>query len=148
MAAPAGWVHEPVEPGPMAAKLVLRLPRAEGDDENGQVRITHYPNMRGMDEANINRWIGQVKRPDGTSYSKEEAGVTVTEMGNARLTMLDLSGQVQATMRGEPKPNHRMIAAIVDHPRGPHFVVASGPAATVEEWEDEILAFLKSAKAQ
>jgi hypothetical protein len=34
----------------------------------------------------------------------------------------------------------------VDHPKGPHFVVAAGPAASMNAWEADIIKFLKSAE--
>lgn len=148
MVVPAGWVVEPIQPGPMAAKAVFRLPRAEGDDEDAEVRVTYFPKMKGMDDANIQRWLGQVKHSDGSSYTREEANVSVTESGSVRVTMLDMRGTVSATMRGEPKANHRMIAAIIDHPEGPHFAVAAGPEATMAKWHDEIVTFLKSASVK
>ena len=40
-----------------------------------------------------------------------------------------------------------MIAAIVDHPQGPHFVKITGGVATMKRWEESIDAFLKSAQA-
>ena len=48
--------------------------------------------------------------------------------------------------QGEAKPNHRLIAAIVDHPKGPHFVKASGSVECMKRWEASILAFLESAQ--
>jgi hypothetical protein len=39
-----------------------------------------------------------------------------------------------------------MIAAIVDHPKGPHFVKATGGIPSMKQAEEAIFAFLKSAK--
>jgi hypothetical protein len=132
----------------MAPKCIITIPRAEGDDEDGEVRVTHFPGMKGMDDANIERWLGQVRHSDGSTYSRDEANVSVQELGNVRLTMLNMSGIVSATMTSQPKAEHRMIAAIIDHPDGPHFVVASGPTATIEKWHDDIVAFLTSASVE
>jgi hypothetical protein len=48
------------------------------------------------------------------------------------------------TMRDTGKPDHRMIAAIIDHPKGPHFVVVAGPIEAMKTWEADIMKFLKS----
>jgi len=69
-------------------------------------------------------------------------------VGPVRITMVDLSGTVKLTMRDAAKPNQRMIAAIVDHPQGPHFVVSAGPGDSMEKWAVRIDAFLKSAKPE
>ena len=118
-----------------------------GDQEDGMVRITHYPGMKGIDEANIDRWVAQVRHSDGTPSTRDDAGIKVTEKGNVRLTVADLSGNVKATMRATSRPNSRMIAAIVDHPQGPHFIVATGSIGTIQRWEGAIRAFLDSATA-
>lgn len=147
MTVPIGWVAQTVPPGPMAPKRVYTLPRADGDEEDGMVRITHFPGMKGMDKANIDRWLAQVLQTDGTPSTRDDADIKVIEGGHVRLTLVDVSGAVKATMRATPRPNSRMIAAIVDHPQGPHFVVATGSIGTIQRWEGAIRAFLDSATA-
>ena len=145
MSVPKGWVSQTVMPGPMAPKRVYTLPKADGDHEDGMVRITHFPGMKGMDKDNIDRWLAQVGHSDGTPSTRDDADIKVIEAGNVRLTLVDVSGAVKATMRAAPKPGSRMIAAIVDHPQGPHFVVATGSIRTILKWEGAIRAFLDSA---
>lgn len=147
MMVPEGWVSQAVPPGPMAPKRVYTLPKADGDEEDGMVRITHFPGMKGKDKANIDRWLAQVRHADGTPSTRDDAGIKVTEKKNVRLTVADLSGIVKATMRATPRPSSRMIAAIVDHPQGPHFIVATGSIGTIQRWEGAIRAFLDSATA-
>lgn len=148
MTIPEGWVHEPTPSGPMAAAAVFKLPKAEGDADDGMVRVTHFPNMKGMDDSDIQRWLGQVSKADGTPNTMADAKLTTADVGPIKLTTLDVSGNVKATMRAEPMPNGRMLAVIVDHPEGPHFVVATGSVATVKRWETSVDAFLKSAKVK
>ena len=150
MTVPEGWVEEKVEPTPMGPKAIYRIPKLDAAGEDGMVRITHYPNMKGKDkdDMNIDRWLGQVSKPDGQPLTRSDAKITTTEVGPVRLTVVDLSGSAKMTMRDTAKPNQRMIAAIVDHPQGPHFVVSAGPAASMEKWAAQIDAFLKSAKVE
>lgn len=147
---PAGWTRQATGGGPMAAVAVYSLPKAEGDEDDAELRITHYPKMKGMDAMNIKRWVGMVHKPDGTAFTPAEVAPVITDLKNVRLTVVDLSGAIQSggMMRGPvvSKPNSRLIAAIVDHPQGPHFVKITGPQKTVEKWADAIDAFLKSAK--
>jgi len=145
---PKGWVQDQIPASPMAPQAIFKLPKADGDSEDASVRITYFPSMKGKDDMNIERWIGQVTKPDGKPFTKEEAKTAKSEMGNVRLTILDLTGNVKMTGWNEAKPNHRMIAAIVDHPEGPHYVVAGGPVKTMEKWAKDVDAFLKSAKAR
>jgi len=148
MTVPDGWVERPVEPGPMAAKAVFAIPSGDGSGDEGSVRITHYPGMKGKNDLNINRWLAQATRDDGTPTSRDEAKIEREEWGKIHLTILDVRGNVKATMRGTAQPGGRMIAAIVDHPQGPHFIVATGKAALITKSEADILAFLHSAKVQ
>ena len=153
---PEGWVEEKVEASPMGPKVVYRIPKLDAAGPvdrlagDGMVRITHFPNMKGKDkdDMNIDRWLGQVSKPDGQPLTRSDAKITTTEVGPVRLTVVDMSGSVKMTMRDTAKPNQRMIAAIVDHPQGPHFVVSAGPAASMEKWAAQIDAFLKSAKVE
>lgn len=145
---PDGWKAGDIGTGPFPPVAVFNLSAVEGDAEGPQVRITHYPAMKGKDDMNLQRWLGQVTKEDGSSYSMDEAQLMVEEMGNVRLKVIDLSGNVKATMRDTPRPDNRMIAAIVDHPKGPHFVVAFGPRKSMEHWAGSIKLFLASAKFQ
>lgn len=147
---PEGWIEEKVETTPMGPKAIYRIPKLDAAGEDGMVRITHFPNMKGKDkdDMNIDRWLGQVTKPDGQPLTRSDAKITTTEVGPVRLTVVDMSGSAKMTMRDTAKPNQRMIAAIVDHPQGPHFVVTAGPAASMEKWAAQIDAFLKSAKVE
>ncbi len=143
---PAGWESQQIQPGAMAPKAVYQIPPTKAGEEPGVIRITHYPEMKGKDDSNIDRWIGQVTKADGTPATRADAKVEKVETGNIRLTTVDVSGNVKMTMRDTGKPDQRMIAAIVDHPKGPHFIVAAGPASAMKEWEAYIFKFLKSAE--
>lgn len=131
----------------MAALASYRLPRVEGDGEDATVRISHYPSMKGKDDPNIDRWISQVRRPDGQPAKREDAKITTFELGAVRVTVVDVSGAIAMGMMGggDVRPDYRAINAIVDHPNGPHFVRASGPAKTIEKWAASIEDAIRSA---
>lgn len=149
LTAPEGWVWEPVEPTPMGPVAVFKLPRAEGEPEDGSVRITHFPAMKGKDDMNIDRWLKMVRQADGKPHTRETAKLTVTEQGPIKTTVIDMSGTVDNSMSGggAASPGTRMIAAIIDHPKGPHYVRVTGTLKTVEKWQTQVDAFLKSVKA-
>ena len=42
------------------------------------------------------------------------------------------------------KPNWRMLAAVVETPRGPYYVKLVGPDATVQRWKESYQAFLQA----
>ena len=146
---PKGWMRQPQDKrGPMSPKAVYTIPGVKAEDAAGTVRVTHFPAMKGKSDLNIQRWLGQVTKADGRPSTRKDATITLTEIGKVHLTIVDLSGSVRITMRQTPKPDHRLIACIVDHPRGPHFVVVAGGETQMKRWQDEIYAFLKSAKVR
>lgn len=146
---PSGWQSQEVEKAPMAPVAVFKIPKGDGADD-GMVRITHYPNMKGkdMDDRNIDRWVGQVTKPDGSPMTRADAKISTSEAGGVKITTVDITGSVKMTMRDSAKGGHRMIAAILDHPKGPHFVVTAGPTASMDKWAAQIETFLKSAKTE
>lgn len=151
---PAGWKSKPVVGDrPMGPVALFEIPRVEGDKSDPEVRITHYPNMKGMDDANITRWVRQVRRPDGQPASEADAKIHEETLGPVRLKIVELSGTVATSMAVDANDPHgakaqqRMIVAILDHPKGPHFVRIVGDVATMAKWEPKIQEFLHSAKA-
>lgn len=143
---PEGWQKAEVDPSrPMAPVAIFNLP-AEGEGSPAEVRITYFPNMKGMDDMNINRWVQQVNK-NGAPAQLSDAQVTEETQGMVRLKVVDLEGNVQSSM-GDPataQNNQRLIAAIVDHPQGPHFVRVTGDADVVNAWADSVFEFLRSA---
>ncbi|MGB0715153.1 MAG: hypothetical protein ACPGXK_04700 [Phycisphaerae bacterium] len=146
---PAGWVEEAVTPSPMGPKAVFNLPTEAGKPACS-VRITHYPNMRGrpgMDDMNINRWLAQVKKSDGSAITREDANVQEIDLGDVKLIVVDATGVIAGGMGVETSlAERRMISAIVKHANGPHFVKVTGAADAMGKAADSIMTFLKSAK--
>jgi hypothetical protein len=148
MTIPKGWMPEAAAPGPMAPKAVFRLGGVADDPTGCSVRVTYFPGMKGMDRQNIDRWISQVRQPDGTASTREHAQISSIENGNVRVTLVDITGSVNTSMDGQGggKPDFRLVAAIVDHPKGPHFIKASGKTESMAKWNASIRAFIESAQ--
>ncbi|MEE9295372.1 MAG: hypothetical protein V3W34_10485 [Phycisphaerae bacterium] len=148
---PQGWVSQ--DPGmttssfALSRKAQFRLPKADNEPEDAVVAITHFPNMKGMDQANLQRWYGQFEQPDGRA-TVEVATRAEYRIGEVLITLVDIPGTMRSggpMMGGGPrKENFRMLAAIVNHKQGPHFVKVTGPAAVVERFKPSVVAFLKS----
>ncbi len=146
LTAPEGW--QPMEPavpsnsafqvaGPLA---VFKLEKANDDDTDAVVRLTHFPGMKDIPiQAQLDRWFGMVSQPDGSS-TKEAAKVESWEANGVKVTVADMTG----TMTSE-SGSVRMISAAIEHPNGPHFVKAVGSADTIERWHDSIMEYLKTA---
>src|ERR1041384_3439741 len=62
---PAGWVEEQRTSSMRVAQY--KLPKAEGDTEDASLVLYYFgPGQGGSVTANIDRWISQMKQPDGS----------------------------------------------------------------------------------
>lgn len=149
LTAPDGWqAMDPGAPsnsgfrvaGPIA---VFKLEKVEGDAQDAVVRLTHFPGMRNIPvQAQLDRWFGQVSQPDGSS-TKEKSKVDTWEKDGVKISVADMTG-----MMPPESGTVRMIAAVIEHPKGPHFVKAVGPVDTIEHWRESIITYLKSSRLE
>lgn len=149
MKVPETWEVEPIAPGPFAAKAAFRIPAGE-NGETCSVRVTHYPNMKGKNDMNIERWASQIIKPDGTPATKDSAMITISSNaeGTIELTMVEIEGSLRSGMQasGPVVPNQRLMAGILDHDQGPHFVKITGSIEAMTKVDESIGAFILSAK--
>lgn len=147
MTIPDGWTRLAVKPGAFSAKAAFQLPGGAGDDAGCRVRVTHYPGMKGKNDLNIQRWLSQVKQADGSASTRDNAKVSTVARDDVTMTLLDVTGVVNTSMdgTGAGQTDYRLIAAILDHPDGPHFIKASGDSKSMAKWAESISAFLESA---
>ncbi len=148
---PAGWVKE--TPASNMRKAQYRLPHAEGDEEDAELAVFNFgPGQGGTVDSNIDRWVGQFANPDGSPV--EKAGkVTEKTVAGKTVTIVDVSGTYITSMApmmasGPPKPNYRMLAAIIDSSQGPWFFKLTGPHDTVQKWESSFYEFTETLRTQ
>jgi hypothetical protein len=145
-AAPSEWIEE--SPSSPMRRAQYRLPRAAGDAEDAELIVFHFPGQGGSVQANMDRWVGQFSKKDG-SAAADSAKISKRESANVPLTILDVEGTYSPSggpmmQRGSPKPNYRMLAAIAETPAGPWFFKLTGQKSTLEKWEKGFLGFLDS----
>lgn len=144
---PPGWIEEERTSSMRVAQY--RLPKVEGDTENGSVVLYYFgQGQGGSTAANIERWVGQMKQADGSS-SKAVAKEASFDVNGLKVTTVDVAGTyVAETTPGsgtfENKPGYRLQAAVVETPNGPYFLKLIGPEKTVARWSESFLSFLKS----
>jgi hypothetical protein len=141
---PEGWVFMSPNSSMRTAEFVL--PVTTGDTEDANMVIFYFGGGGGSIEANLERWMGQVKQPDGRP-SRSVAKVDEFMANGLKMTVLDVTGTfVAPIVPGQPeannKPNFRLIAAVIETPGGPYFVRLTGPARTVAKWKPSVNAFL------
>jgi hypothetical protein len=146
--APDGWKPRPAASAMRLAEFVL--PKAQGDPDDADVIVYFFGGQGGDVEANITRWIGQMQQPTGKK-STDVAKRTSRTVNGMSLTMVDVAGTYTAEMSPGAsehynKPGYRMIAAVLQTPKGPHFIKLVGPARTADKWKASFDTFLSSLK--
>jgi hypothetical protein len=145
--APDGWTTE--KPSSAMRVAQYKLPKVEGDKEDGSLVLYFFGSSQGgTAQANIDRWIGQMQHPDGSS-SKDKAKTETLTINGLKVTTVDVSGTYTAEMAPgsgsfHNDANYRLRAAVVESPKGNYFVKLTGPAKTIAHWEQSYTNYLKS----
>jgi hypothetical protein len=142
---PADW-------SPVAVSSSMRLAQWSYGKSSEIVVFYFGQGQGGGVEANLERWYGQFVQPDGAS-TRDRARVTKSEIGELRVTRVDIEGTYAAPVRPgaaerHNEPNYRMIAAVVEGPSGPWFVRFLGPKAEVSRGEASFDRFLSTLRLE
>jgi hypothetical protein len=124
----------------------------EGGAGAAELTVFHFAGMGGGVDENLQRWLGQFRKPDGASgpvdsrrERAELAGMVVHRI-EARGTF---TGGGPGMGGGAPVPDALLLGAIVEGPSGPVFFKLVGPAPTVERARqafDHLLASLATVR--
>ncbi|HWQ33006.1 MAG TPA: hypothetical protein VNQ79_09125 [Blastocatellia bacterium] len=140
---PSRWKARPSD----GMRLVTYLiPAAGGDSEGAECPVFYFGEGGGGGvQANIDRWIGQFKQPDGRD-SKEAAKQKTETINGFKVTMVDVTGTFSGggMTAGGDKAGYRLLGAIVEGPQGPIFFKLIGPARTVAAAQGDFQTLLKS----
>ncbi|KAB2879441.1 hypothetical protein F9K33_09260 [bacterium] len=133
--APDGWLAE--APNNPMRKAQYRLPGTAGDAE---MAAFFFPGAGGSVDANLDRWYGQFKQPDGRQ-TKDKVVSQIKEVNGLKVTVVYVTGTYlksrDGSMMGGPvdeMANYALRAAIVETPNGPWFYKAVGPQKTIDGW--------------
>jgi hypothetical protein len=144
--APDGWVKEQTSSTMRVAQY--KLPRTE-DPEDALLVIYYFgASQGGAVQANIDRWVSQMRQADG-SDSKTKAKTETSTVNGLKVTSVDVSGTYTAEMapgssEKRNDANYRMRAAVIETPKGNYFLKLVGPAKTIDRWDQSITDFVKS----
>jgi hypothetical protein len=128
---PDGWTEVPPSEMRLAS---FKMAGANG--KQADVSIVPLPGMAGTDDANVNRWRGQVGLSDASSDELQKSAETV-EAGGQPAQLYDIAG---ATGR---------ILGVIQHRDGmAWFYKMTGDADLVEQQKPAFVEFLKSLKFQ
>jgi hypothetical protein len=123
-------------------------------DETASLTVFYFGSDQGGSvEANVKRWLGQFKQPDG-SDSADKATRNKREVNGIPVSTVEVSGSYNGgmSMTGEPAPapdgETMLLGAIAEGTKGPVFFKLVGPRATVERARPAFDALVNSLHAQ
>jgi hypothetical protein len=144
---PEGWtVEKPTSEMRMAQ---YKLPKADGDADDALLILYYFgPGQGGTPEANIERWVNQVKQPDG-SASKDKAKTGTMTVNGLHVTTVDVLGNYSGGMSQDSAPKDakaifRLRGAVIETPKGSYFAKLTGPEKTVGHWEQAFNDYIQS----
>ncbi|MEP6636790.1 MAG: hypothetical protein ABJB97_08700 [Acidobacteriota bacterium] len=143
--APDGWVNEQSASKMRVAQY--KLPKVEGDSEDASLVLYYFGTQQGGSaQANVDRWIGQMKQADALVAKPKTETITVNGL---KMTTVDAAGTYTAEMSPGSgtfynKLDYRLLAAVVETPKGPYFAKLVGPAKTVARWEKAYMDYVHS----
>ena len=132
-------------------KAQYALPGQAGEADASLVVFCFGPGQGGSVEANLERWYGQFKQPDGRT-SSEVATSSEKMVDGMKVTLADVNGTYAPGAMGpfmpaaDPQEKYRMLAAIVDSPQGFYYFKLTGPGKTVAHWEKAFGQFVERIK--
>ena len=125
------------------------IPAVAGDSDPGELAVYYFgPGQGGAVEANIQRWIGQFRTPDGRPANNLAKRSSKTVNG-VEVEILDLTGTYMfkrspMAPSATPKPGYRMLAAIAKGPDAPVFFKLTAPEKTANAVESEFFKIVDS----
>ncbi len=134
MTAPDGWIKK--QPRVRIIAYEFSVPAAKDDTNDGRMTVMV---AGGSIDANVRRWYGQFKQPDGgntakvAQVEKKKIADHVVHLVEISGTYLDRRGPVAPAVARE---NYRMLAAIIETKQGNFFVKFYGPKKTVTQNEE------------
>lgn len=131
---PEGWTEVP------PSELRVASFKVNKDGKMADISVIPLAGMAGSDEANVNRWRGQVGLPDATADALQKAAEPV-QIGGQAAQLYDVAGQNPAS------GDSTRIIAVIQHRDGAEwFFKMIGDADLVESQKSAFIEFLKSVK--
>jgi len=140
---PSAWVPGAEKPMRAATYAV------GGSDAAAECAVFFFGAGQGGDvDANIARWISQVKQPDG-SDSEDKAVKDKVKSACCQITTVEVAGTYLASSGAmmqttAEKSGFELLGAIVPAPKGNVFFKFTGPKTTVDKAKEDFLAMLRS----
>jgi hypothetical protein len=123
----------------VASPMRLKQFALPGKDGDAELVIFFFGQGQGGDtQANLDRWKKQFEPPAGKTL-EDVSKVSTVPLKTGKATVLDVKGTYQfkaspmAPGPAEPRPNQRMLAVVLETPKGNYYIKLVGPEKTVEK---------------
>lgn len=145
--APEGWEYQHPASSMRRAEFGVR-----GEAGTAGLVVYFFGNQgAGSAQANIDRWLSQFKKPDGSSVAAPQP--VTRKIAGLKTTQVEAAGTYVGGMgagaphAAEGQPGQRMIATIVETPSGPFYFKFLGADETVIENRKALEGLFASMKA-
>jgi hypothetical protein len=128
-------------------KATYKVPAAPKDAEDGELAIFYFRGEGGGVEPNIQRWINQFSDAKPTDAKRSQRTVSGMNQTIVEVEGTYAGGGMPGGPPASPKPQYRLIGAVVETPAGPYFFKLTGPKKTVEAAKASFFALLDSVKS-
>jgi hypothetical protein len=147
---PADWVKE--KPSSNLRLAQFRVPHAENDPSDAELVIFYFGQGGGGGvDANVKRWKDKFIAPKGKTID-DVTKIDKFKVSDREVVLVDISGTYlfqspgKADTKKEQRPDHRMLAVILDTAEGPYFITLIGPARTIERHQKAFVDWVKNFK--
>ncbi len=146
---PSHWKN--LEPSGMR-QAQFRLAPVPGDSADAEVNVFYFGVKSGGGvEANLERWVGQITLPDGSDPAREIQRSTFTANGMPG-HVVALNGSYKSgggrpmAGGGQLLPGYRLVGVVLEGPEGSLFFKLTGPQATAEVMEGDLMNMVHGAR--
>ncbi len=146
--APEAWKQ--LGGGRTFRKATYVLPRSAGDKYDGELAVWHFgQRVEGVVEANLRRWRNEFTDDNDQPIRDDRLAIEEFDVGTLHVRVYSLTGRYRMRDYGTesiaaPRDGYALRVAIVETPHGPWLFRVLGPAATLAENDDRLLAMLRS----
>jgi hypothetical protein len=130
-------------------KAQYTLQPVGGDAAAAEVNAYYFgPSAGGSVDANLERWIGQMKTPEG-SATDTDVERRDFEVAGLKTHLVAVNGSYDPGMGrpmgggGEVHDGYRLVGVVVEAPEGNVFFKLTGPRATAEAMEHDLVRMIE-----
>src|SRR5262245_35365176 len=144
--APAAWKETPT-----TSSMRVKQFSVPGPNGDAELIVFYFGEGQGGGiEENVTRWKRMFQPPAGKTIDQVSKLETV-KLANSKATVLDVSGTYLQKARpmdteGTPRANHRMLAVVLETPKGADLSRVVGPDKTVGEQKKACDGWIKGFK--